>query len=104
MVYDALFLALAEEAGTDMVTADYKLLEVVRVAPHAHLDFPLANAGDLISSANRRPCMCCNRTATGLVRAGTQWTKQLRKIIENRLNKRDFRTQQDALERVQANS
>jgi hypothetical protein len=27
----------------------------------------------------------CNRTATGLVRAGTQWTKPLRQTIENRL-------------------
>jgi hypothetical protein len=39
-----------------------------------------------------------------LIRTGTQWTKRLCRIIENRLNTRDFRTPQDRLERVQANS
>ena len=43
-------------------------------------------------------------TATGLVRTGTQWTKRSLQIIENRLNKRNSRTQWDGLERVQANS
>ena len=43
-------------------------------------------------------------TATGLVRTGTQWTKRHRQIIENPLNKRNFRTHQDELEREQANS
>jgi hypothetical protein len=46
----------------------------------------------------------CNRTATGLIRTGTHWTKQHAQIIENRLNKRDSRTHWDELERVQANS
>jgi hypothetical protein len=44
------------------------------------------------------------RTATGLVRAGTQWTKQLRQIIKIRLSKRNFRTHQDGLEHAPANS
>src|SRR3712207_627178 len=44
----------------------------------------------------------CNRTAMGLIRAVTQWTKRLRRIIENRLNKRNFRTHQDGLDRAQA--
>jgi hypothetical protein len=30
----------------------------------------------------------CNRTATGLIRTGTQWTNRLRQIIENRINRR----------------
>ena len=31
-------------------------------------------------------------TATGLVRAGTQWTKRLRLRTQNRLKERNFRT------------
>ena len=46
----------------------------------------------------------CNRTATGLVHASTQWTKRDYQIVENRLNKRNFRTHQDGLERTQTNS
>jgi hypothetical protein len=34
----------------------------------------------------------CNRTATGLIRSGTQRTERLRKIIEIHINMRDFRT------------
>jgi hypothetical protein len=35
----------------------------------------------------------CNRTATWLIRTGTQWTKRYPQISENPLNKPDFRTQ-----------
>jgi len=48
--------------------------------------------------------MYCNRTATGLIRTGTQWTNLPRQITQNRLNKRNSRTHQYGLERVQANS
>jgi hypothetical protein len=34
----------------------------------------------------------CNRTATGLIRTGTQWTVGSLHIIENRLNKPNSRT------------
>jgi hypothetical protein len=30
-------------------------------------------------------------TATGLIHTGTQWTKRHRQIIENRIDKRNFR-------------
>jgi hypothetical protein len=43
-------------------------------------------------------------TATGLVQADTQWTNSLARSAENPLNKRDSRTHQDGLGRVQANS
>jgi hypothetical protein len=46
----------------------------------------------------------CNRTATGLIRTATQWTKRHPWIVENCLNKRYFRTHQDRLGRSQANS
>ena len=35
----------------------------------------------------------CERTATGLIRTGTQWTKGSLQIIEIRIDKRNFRTQ-----------
>jgi hypothetical protein len=65
---------------------------------------PLADAGSIIPSTSRRPPMYCNRTATGLIRAGTQRTQDWLSHTENRLNKRNFRTHQYGLERVQANS
>jgi hypothetical protein len=59
---------------------------------------------DEVSHPSLLEWLYCNRTATGLVRTGTQWTKRLGQIIENRVNRRDNRTQQDGLERAQANS
>jgi hypothetical protein len=44
------------------------------------------------------------RTATGLIRTSTEWTKRYRKILENRLNGRNNRTHWDGLEYAQANS
>lgn len=52
IVYDALFLALAEETGTIMVTADGKLLRSLENIPHSRLAHPLAEAGSLISGAD----------------------------------------------------
>jgi hypothetical protein len=46
----------------------------------------------------------CNRTATGLVQASTQWTNSFARSAENRLNKHNSRTYQYGLARVQANS
>jgi hypothetical protein len=43
------------------------------------------------------------RSATGLMHTGTQWTTRHPRIVENRLNKRYFRTWHNALERTQAN-
>ncbi len=48
IVYDALFLALAEDSGTIMVTADTKLLNILEGTPYARLAHPLADVGSLI--------------------------------------------------------
>ena len=48
IIYDALFLALAEETGTVMVTADRKLLRTLEGTPHARLAHPLADVESLI--------------------------------------------------------
>jgi predicted nucleic acid-binding protein len=49
IVYDALFLALAEEAGTVMVTADGRLLRSLEGTSYARLAHPLAGLDSLIS-------------------------------------------------------
>ncbi len=51
IVYDALFLALAEDAGTLVVTADGKLLKSLEGTPYTHLTHPLSDAGSLTPSA-----------------------------------------------------
>ena len=48
VVYDALFLALAEDAGTVVVTADAKLLKAIEGTAFADLAHPLAEVGSLI--------------------------------------------------------
>ncbi len=48
IVYDALFLALAEDARSVMVTADGKLLKTLEGTRHAPLAFPLERVGDLL--------------------------------------------------------
>lgn len=48
VVYDALFLALAEEAGTVVLTADSKLLQVLRGTPYAHFAHSLVDVASLI--------------------------------------------------------
>lgn len=48
IVYDALFLALAEDAGTLVATADDRLLKVLEGTSYAHLAHPLSDAGSLI--------------------------------------------------------
>jgi hypothetical protein len=57
------------------VTADDSCLGALGDKPHAHLGHPLTEAGNLIPNMNRRLPMYCNRTATGLIRASTHWTK-----------------------------
>jgi predicted nucleic acid-binding protein len=47
IIYDALFLALAEDFGTTLVTADGKLLRAIEGTAFAHLAHPLARLGDL---------------------------------------------------------
>ena len=47
IVYDALFLALAEDANTVLVTADEKLLRIIENTVFANLALPLANFPDL---------------------------------------------------------
>lgn len=49
IVYDALFLALAEETNTVMVTADDKLLGTLKGTPYSRLAHDLANLDALIS-------------------------------------------------------
>jgi predicted nucleic acid-binding protein len=50
IVYDALFVALAEDADTPVVTADGKLLKALEDTPYARLAYPLADS--LASSAS----------------------------------------------------
>jgi predicted nucleic acid-binding protein len=52
IVYDALFLALAEDAGAVVVTADDKLLAALEDTLYAHLGHPLADAASLIPSTS----------------------------------------------------
>jgi predicted nucleic acid-binding protein len=48
IVYDALFLALAEDADTLVVTADGKLLKALEGTTHARLAYPLADLDSLV--------------------------------------------------------
>lgn len=48
IVYDALFLALAEEAGTVVATADYQLLEALKNTTYADLVQPLSEIESLL--------------------------------------------------------
>ena len=52
IVYDALFLALAEGTDTLVVTADGKLLKALEGTPYAHLAHSLSDAGSLIPSTD----------------------------------------------------
>lgn len=48
IIYDALFLALAEDADTLVVTADGKLLKALEGTSYAQLAHSLSDAGSLI--------------------------------------------------------
>jgi predicted nucleic acid-binding protein len=48
IVYDTLFLALAEDTGTLVVTADVRLLKALKGTSYAHLAHPLSDASSLI--------------------------------------------------------
>lgn len=48
IIYDALFLALAEDAETIVVTDDGKLLKTVKDTPYARLAHPLTDVGSLV--------------------------------------------------------
>lgn len=48
IVYDALFLALAEDANAIFITADSKLLRSIEGTDYAHLACPLSEANALI--------------------------------------------------------
>lgn len=50
IVYDALFLALAEDADTVMVTADGKLLKALKNTSCIRLAHPLTDINSLVSS------------------------------------------------------
>ncbi len=75
--------------------ADDKLLEVQVDTPYYSTPTSIvASPTPQIFSRARiadHPCTA-TRTATGLIRTGTQWTKGSLQIIENRANKRNFRT------------
>lgn len=49
IIYDALFLALAEDAETVVITDDSKLVRAVKNTPYARFTHPLADIGNLIS-------------------------------------------------------
>ncbi len=49
IVHDALFLRLAEDAGTLVVTVDGKLIRSLDGTSFAHLAHPLSGVGDLLS-------------------------------------------------------
>lgn len=51
IVYDALFLALAEDAETVMVTSDAKLLKTLEGTSYAGFAHPLSDVGSLIPDA-----------------------------------------------------
>jgi predicted nucleic acid-binding protein len=51
IVYDALFLALAEDADALVVTADSNLLKALEGTPYARLTHPLAEAHSLIPNS-----------------------------------------------------
>ncbi len=48
IIYDALFLALAEDADTLVITADERLLKILEGTAHARLAHPLADVGSLV--------------------------------------------------------
>lgn len=48
IIYDALFLALAESAETVVITADGKLLKALESTPYARLAHPLTDVGSLV--------------------------------------------------------
>jgi predicted nucleic acid-binding protein len=51
IIYDALFLALAENSETVVVTADGKLLKALEGTSFSHLAHPLSNVGSLVPDA-----------------------------------------------------
>ena len=51
IIYDALFLALAEYSGAVMITADKRLLNLLEGTPYAHLAHSLVDVGSLIPSS-----------------------------------------------------
>ena len=48
IIYDSLFLALAEDSETVVIIADGKLLKALEGTAHVRLAHPLANAGSLV--------------------------------------------------------
>jgi len=50
IIYDTLFVALAEDVDTPVVTADGKLLKALVDTPYARVAHPLAGIHSLISS------------------------------------------------------
>ncbi len=48
IIYDALFLALAENSGTVVITADNRLLKTLEDTAHARLAHHLADVGSLV--------------------------------------------------------
>jgi predicted nucleic acid-binding protein len=52
IIYDALFLATAENSETVVVTADGKLLKAFEGSPYAHLTHPLTEVGSVVPNAD----------------------------------------------------
>lgn len=51
IIYDVLFLALAESSETVVVTADGKLLKALEGTSYSHLAHPLTDVGSLVPDA-----------------------------------------------------
>ena len=51
IIYDALFLALAEDSETVVITADSRLLNTLETTPYARLTHPLAEVHSLIPNS-----------------------------------------------------
>lgn len=51
IIYDALFLALAEHSGAVMVTADIRLLNLPQGTPYAHLAHSLGDVASFIPNS-----------------------------------------------------
>ena len=79
-VADAVLWLPLDDATTGGVTTDDRLLRALLGTSYGHLLHSLADVGSLIPGTLKGPRTYCNRTATGLVQAGTQQTNAFLEI------------------------
>jgi hypothetical protein len=70
----------------------WHLIEFAHSRVIARKTAALANAASLSLATSWEPRMYCNRTATGLVQGSTKRTKEVCRIAEMSINKRNSRT------------